>query len=83
MKELKETAPMMNSLDYKERFLAEYFQLKIRYEKLETMIENWDAGILKFAPTCPRAIYNFQLRAMKDYLDTLIIRAKLENINLD
>ena len=32
--ELKDTAKGMSSLDYKERFVAEYQQLKIRYEKL-------------------------------------------------
>lgn len=32
---------------------------------------------------CPRATYNFQLRAMKDYLDILEIRAKIEGIDLE
>ena len=31
---LKETAEMMVSDDYKERFKAEYYQLKERYEKV-------------------------------------------------
>ena len=31
--ELKDTIELMNSADYKERFKAEYFQTKIRYEK--------------------------------------------------
>ena len=33
--ELKDTVEMMNSADYKERFIAEYRQTKIRYEKLK------------------------------------------------
>ena len=33
--ELKDTIEMMNSADYKERFIAEYRQTKIRYEKLK------------------------------------------------
>lgn len=33
--ELKETVELMNSEDYKERFVAEYRQVKIRYEKLK------------------------------------------------
>ena len=33
--ELKDTIEMMNSDDYKERFKAEYYQTKIRYEKLK------------------------------------------------
>ena len=35
MKELKETTKLMTSTDYKERFVAEYWQTKIRYEKLK------------------------------------------------
>ena len=34
-KELKEKVELMNSEDYKERFVAEYHQVKIRYEKLK------------------------------------------------
>ena len=82
MKDLKETAIMMASADYKERFLAEYYQLETRYLKLKAMVDKWDAGTLEFTPTCPRATYNFQLRAMKDYLDVLTIRAKMEGIDL-
>lgn len=33
--ELKETIELMCSSDYKERFVAEYRQVKIRYEKLK------------------------------------------------
>lgn len=33
--ELKDTVSLMNSADYKERFKAEYYQTKIRYEKLK------------------------------------------------
>ena len=33
--ELKDTIEMMTSNDYKERFKAEYYQAKIRYEKLK------------------------------------------------
>ena len=34
--ELKDTVEMMGSADYQERFKAEYYQTKIRYEKLKT-----------------------------------------------
>ena len=33
--ELKDTVAQMESSDYKERFIAEYMQTKIRYEKLK------------------------------------------------
>ena len=38
MMELKDTVEMMNSSDSKERFKAEYYQTKIRYEKLHSML---------------------------------------------
>ena len=80
--ELKDTIEMMQSADYKERFKAEYYQVKIRYEKLQVMIDKWEKGELTFTPTCPKETYNFQLRAMQEYLDILVIRAKIENIDL-
>ena len=80
---LAATAVLMTSENYKDRFKAEYIQLKNRYEGLKRMIDNWDNGILSFTPTCPRATYNFQLRAMKDYLDILEVRAKIEEISLE
>lgn len=79
---LKKSAELMLSSDYKERFIAEFMQIKNRYEGLNKMIENWDKGTLSFTPTCPRETYNFQLRAMKDYMDILIVRAKIEGIQL-
>lgn len=80
--ELQDTIAMMTSSDYKERFLAEYHQVKTRYIKLQAMIEKWDNGTLEFTPTCPRATYNFQLKAMKDYLGILEIRAKIEGVEI-
>ena len=83
MKELKDTAALMVSEDYKDRFAAEYYQLKIRLTKLEKMLEAWDKGELNFTPTCPRITYDFQVRHMKDYLGVLEIRAKLEGVELE
>ena len=80
--ELAATAEGMVSSDYKERFIAEFVQVKNRYYGLKTMIDKWDEGSLSFTPTCPRETYNFQLRAMKDYMDILIVRAKIEGIEL-
>lgn len=80
---LAATAALMTSEDYKDRFKAEYIQLKNRYEGLKRMTDSWDNGTLNFTPTCPRATYNFQLRAMKEYLDILEVRAKIEGINLE
>lgn len=80
--ELKDTVNLMNSTDYKERFKAEYIQAAVRYEKLKAMLDKWDAGKLEFKPTCPRGVYNFQIRAMADYIASLEARAAIENIEL-
>ena len=83
MKELVETTNLMRSENYKDRFLAEYWQLRIRYEKLLAMIRSWDEGKLTFTPTCPRDIYDRQLQSMFDYLSVLEERAKIENIDVE
>ena len=79
---IKETAVMMNSADYKERFKAEYYQTAIRYEKLSAMLKKWDNGTLEFSPTCPRSTLNMQIRAMTDYLAVLEARAVMEGVEL-
>jgi hypothetical protein len=78
--ELKDTIKLMTSEDYKERFLAEYWQLKIRHDELKNMVNNWDN--LKFRPTCGKTTYTLQLSYMKDYLDILKERAIWERIDL-
>lgn len=80
--ELKQTVELMNSSDYKERFKAEYYQLKIRYDKLHNMCEKWDKNELDFTPTCSRTIYARQLNAMAFYLKVLEERAVVEKIEL-
>ena len=80
--DLAKSAIGMVSDNYKERFFAEYMQVKTRYMALVKMCHRWDAGCLEFTPTCPRATYNFQLKAMKEYMDILEIRAKIEGIEL-
>lgn len=80
--ELKDTVELMTSDDYKERFIAEYCQIKIRYGKLRYMLERWDNGILNFTPTCPRSTYDLQISAMKDYIAILEARAVMEGVTL-
>ena len=80
---LEDTIDAMRSDDYKDRFIAEYYQVRIRYERLKKMVENWDSGNLTFQPTCPRSIYDMQLNAMKDYIALLEARAAIEEVNLD
>ena len=81
--ELKETVEMMNSADFKERFRAEYFQTKIRYEKLKKMCNKYEAGTLTFTPSCSLELLREQQKHMGLYLHDLEIRAEIEGINLE
>lgn len=80
--ELQETIEMMQSDDYKERFKAEYYQTKIRYEKLHKMLVKHKAGKLDFTPTCPISMLEEQKMYMGRYLNVLEIRAEVEEIEL-
>lgn len=79
---LKDTVEPMCSEDYKERFIAEYAQLVIRYKGLQGMLKKWDDGTLEFEPTCPRSVYNMQTKAMSEYIAVLEARAAIENVDL-
>ena len=79
---LSQTADIMTSSDYKERFRAEYAQVAIRYNKLKNMLDKWDKNELTFTPTCPRSTYNIQIKAMEDYIAILESRAVMEHIIL-
>lgn len=81
--ELNDTVILMNSSDYKERFQAEYFQTKIRYDKLCKMLVKHEAGTLGFTPTCPIEVLEDQKYNMEQYLKSLQVRAELEKIELD
>lgn len=80
--ELKDTIEMMQSADYKERFKAEYYQTKIRYDKLHKMVTKYEAGTLDFTPTCPINLLREQKAAMGQYLHCLEIRAEIEGVAL-
>ena len=82
IKTLKDTVELMSSDDYKERFVAEYEQLTIRYKWLKNMLYRWDRGELNFKPTCPRSLYNLQIKTMEDYIAVLQTRAAIEGIVL-
>ena len=79
---LNDTVALMNSEDYKERFRAEYWQTKIRYDKLHRMIVRHDAGTLDFKPTCPIDLLRQQKAHMGQYLYCLEVRAEIEGIDL-
>lgn len=79
---LKETVPMMESVDYKDRFKAEYLQLKIRMTGLSNMLKKYKAGTLTFKPSCSYDLLNGQLKSMEMYAKYLEARAEIENIEL-
>ena len=80
--ELKDTTELMNSKDFKERFKAEYYQTKIRYDKLHAMIVKYEANKLDFKPNCSLELLKHQASMMGQYLYDLEVRALIENIEL-
>ena len=79
---LADTIPYMNSSDYKDRFIGEYWQTRIRYDKLHDMTVRYEAGKLNFTPSCPLDLLKEQKKYMGMYLNKLEIRAVLEEIDL-
>lgn len=89
---LKDTIEMMNSEDYRERFKAEYYQTKIRYEKLKAFNNKIEAarhtsiGDSERFPMpkhdCPDELLREQQSAMGHYLHILEVRAVIERIEL-
>lgn len=80
---LKDTIGMMQSEDFKERFRAEYFQLKIRTEGLKGMLVKYKEGTLSFKPKCSYDLLNNQLKVMELYLSFLEKRVLVESVNLE
>lgn len=80
--ELKDTIELMNSEDYKERFKAEYYQTKVRYDKLHKMVVKYEANTLDFIPECDKELLKTQAQIMMFYLNVLEVRAEVENIEL-
>lgn len=84
--ELKETVELMNSEDYKERFVAEYHQVKIRYEKLKNFCNKIEVeemlGKEVTKHDCPLGLLREQQKYMGLYLSVLEKRALIENVEL-
>lgn len=79
---LSDTCALMCSTDYKDRFVAEYRQLRIRYDKLSEMVSKYISGKLDFEPRCSIAVLKKQLVVMEEYLEVLQRRADTEGIPL-
>lgn len=81
--QLNDTVGMMNSADYKQRFRAEYIQLKIRMNGLSNMLKKYKEGTLNFIPSCSYDLLNGQLKSMDMYASYLEERATIEGIDLE
>lgn len=80
--ELKDTAELMVSTDYKDRFKAELYQLGIRLYGLTEMIHKYETGTLPFTPKCSIETLVAQKNYMTEYLEILQVRAEIEGIEL-
>lgn len=78
----EDVVPLIISSDYKERFVGEYHELKIRASKLSDMLYNYKNGTLSFTPECDLLILEEQLDYMNKYMSVLERRAEIENIDL-
>ena len=85
-------AELMQSEDYRDRFVAEYIQLKQRYEKLKrlntrieaaTRTQHLDNGVDEPIHDCPAGLLREQQAAMGEYLHLLEVRAVIEDIDLE
>lgn len=83
--ELKDTISLMLSDKFEDRFKAEYWQTKIRYNKLYKWLVNYDAGN-KSEPACYDKEYVAMMRdqasKMGQYLYSMEVRASYLNIEL-
>lgn len=87
--ELKDTYQKMISSDYKERFIAEYWQTKIRYEKLRNFCNKIEVGemtdnkIPEPKHDYPLELLREQQNIMGRYLHILELRAIIEEVDLN
>ena len=83
---LNQTIDMMRSEDYRDRFRAEYWQLKIRHDRLRDLLTATRAAELmgeQLPPMgSPLSVMRDQCRTMEQYLNVLKLRAACENIDL-
>ena len=70
-------------MDWKERFVQEYKELKEKYNKLHRMLIKYEAGTLDFTPNCSLELLKEQKRYMGEYLRILEIRSEIEDIDLE
>lgn len=80
--ELKDTIELMTSSDWKNRFVAEYLQTRIRYRKLHKMIIKREIGKCEFDTPIPLDSWKEQAYYMGLYLHELEKQAVIHGIEL-
>lgn len=80
--ELKDTIDLMTSADWKDRFLAEYLQTRIRYLKLMRLYRLRMVDKLHFETPIPIESWQRQLEAMELYTKELEYQAEMHGIRL-
>ncbi len=80
--ELKDTIELMKSSDWKERFIAEYLQAKIRYEKLHNLFIKREVGKCDFNTPISLESWKTQVSHMGLYIYELEKQAVLHGIEL-
>ena len=71
-----------NLPDWQQRFVIEYEELADRAEKLQAMLDKYDAGLLDFQPQTPIGLLRAQLSIMGAYMSILEERAEIEGVDL-
>lgn len=79
MRDLKDTINFMTSDDYKDRLIAEYWQLKIWHQKLQVAIARKSQRLDRNTKT-PIDALQAQAHVMERYLNLLRLRAREEGI---
>lgn len=80
---LDNSAPLMTSDRYEDRFYAEYIQLKIRREALVKYIQKYYSGDVDEEPSKESMeLILHQVAVMSEYQQILECRAAIENIEL-
>jgi hypothetical protein len=94
---IEETTRLMTSPYYEDRFVAEYWQVRIRYRKLSALIAKMEAydrlseagmtaktcvEFVGFRPDVPKQTLIDQACVMREYMNLLEVRSAMEGIDL-
>lgn len=67
----------------KMRMIREYKELKLKADKLYSLLVKHEAGTLTFELTCPIELLEHQYDVMVEYIHILRVRAEIEGVDLN